>query len=158
MCLSPFFVDGNLQCIVAFNRDAHPWGQHFDLPEPTTGCLTITFLDDEDLIILLSAVHEDQLLLRDGFCRQMAANGQPPPIFEGFVRDIPKISQTPRFVTKFDPAACPCGSDDKHSSRHQGTAVHKAWLLQQAGLAESDPLAVPADGSRWWSNTHSMAL
>jgi hypothetical protein len=77
--------------LVAFNRDAVPWGQHFDLPEPTTGCLTIMFLDDEDLI-LFSAVHDDQLLLRDGLCRQMVANGQPLPIFEGFVRDIPKIS------------------------------------------------------------------
>ncbi len=101
-CLSPFFADGTVQCIAAFNRDAAPWGVQYDLAEPTTGLPTITFLANDD-VILISAVHEDQLLLRHDLRLQMTANGQGLPIL-GLVNDIPRILQAPRIVAQFDPA------------------------------------------------------
>ncbi len=148
-CLSPFFLDNNLQSIVAFNLDSkQPWGQPNALQEPATSCLTITFTPAE-LLIMFSALHEDQQVLRDGLNNQRLAAGQPPPIFEGFIQDIPKIEKSK--VQKFDFATCPCGLTDKNSTRHKANETHKAWLLRQASHAESEPLAGAHFVPRWWS-------
>ena len=157
-CLSPFFVDNTLTCIAAFNRDAKPWGEpKADKEDLECSLLTITFLPGSDDLIYFSATEQDQYVLRDGLnTQELLAHGRPA-IFQGRVKDIPAVFHTPRVdCDMFDPGNCPCGSDDKHKTRHKATGAHKAWMRRQQELAESQAIAgeayvVPRDGLRWWT-------
>ena len=163
ICLSQFLVAPDLKFIAAFNRAGSAWGE----PNPAPGTLTVSYLENGDLIHL-SASPEDQKQLRLEFAEQEFELHGRAVMWQWPVGAVPWVQATgPRGWTavtrESDPLTCPCGSTDKRLvyilcllyilthyryKQHQETGKHKRWLAAQPD--DEEPAVEVAVTGNWW--------